>query len=50
MSGLRSRPSCPSSWGRFPPPGKGIRLLGVTLSSLAAGTEAGVEQQFRLPI
>jgi hypothetical protein len=30
--------------------GKGIRLLGVTLSSLAAGTEAGVEHQRLLPI
>ena len=32
------------------PVGKGIRLLGVTLSSLAAETEAGVEHQLRLPI
>ena len=32
------------------PVGQGIRLLGVTLSSLAEGTEAGVERQLRLPI
>ena len=32
------------------PVDKGIRLLGVTLSSLAAGSEAGVEHQLRLPI
>jgi DNA polymerase-4 len=32
------------------PVGKGIRLLGVTLSSLAAGTEAGAKRQLRLPI
>jgi hypothetical protein len=32
------------------PVGKGIGLLGVTLSSLAAETEAGVEHQRRLPI
>jgi DNA polymerase-4 len=32
------------------PVGKGIRLLGVTLSSLAVETEAGVEHQLRLPI
>jgi hypothetical protein len=29
---------------------KGIRLLGVMLSSLAAGTEAGVEHLRRLPL
>jgi DNA polymerase-4 len=32
------------------PVGKGIRLLGVTLSSLGAETETGVEHQLRLPI
>jgi DNA polymerase-4 len=32
------------------PVGKGIRLLGVTLSSLAAGSQAGVEHQLLLPI
>jgi DNA polymerase-4 len=32
------------------PVSKGIRLLGVTLSSLGAGTEAGAEHQLRLPI
>jgi DNA polymerase-4 len=29
---------------------KGIRLLGVTLSSLAAENETGIEHQLRLPI
>jgi DNA polymerase-4 len=29
---------------------QGIRLLGVTLSSLAAENETGVEHQLRLPI
>jgi DNA polymerase-4 len=32
------------------PVSKGIRLLGVTLSSLAAEAETGVEHQLRLPI
>jgi DNA polymerase-4 len=32
------------------PVSKGIRLLGVTLSSLAAENETGVEHQLRLPI
>ena len=32
------------------PVGKGIRLLGVTLSSLGAGTGTGGEHQLRLPI
>jgi DNA polymerase-4 len=32
------------------PVSKGIRLLGVTLSSLAAKNETGVEHQLRLPI
>jgi DNA polymerase IV len=32
------------------PVSKGIRLLGVTLSSLGAETETGVEHQLRLPI
>jgi DNA polymerase-4 len=32
------------------PVGMGLRLLGVTLSSLVAGTEAGGERQLRLPI
>jgi DNA polymerase-4 len=32
------------------PVGKGIRLLGVTLSSLALETETAVEHQLRLPI
>ena len=32
------------------PVSKGIRLLGVTLSSLVAETETGGEHQLRLPI
>jgi DNA polymerase-4 len=32
------------------PVSNGIRLLGVTLSSLAAGTGIGIEHQLQLPI
>jgi DNA polymerase-4 len=32
------------------PVGKGIRLLGVTLSSLQAGSEPRVVRQLRLPL